>query len=122
MARHGICELARREPFTGTVQLRYIGSGKFNATYKGPEDPGYDPRAANSISDNRVASATYVNLAASYKLPEIGSGMSVESLRRDQQCVRSRSAGGAGRQWVSDQSGVLRHLWHDVESGVRVAF
>ncbi len=65
-------------PFTGTVQLRYIGSGKFNATYKGPEDPGYDPTQPNSINDNRVASATYVNLAGSYRLPELSRGMTVE--------------------------------------------
>jgi outer membrane receptor protein involved in Fe transport len=65
-------------PFTGTVQLRYIGWGKYNATYKGPEDPGYDPKLQNSISDNRVASATYVNLAGSYELPEFGKGMNVE--------------------------------------------
>jgi iron complex outermembrane recepter protein len=64
-------------PFTGTVQLRYIGWGKFNATYKGPEDPGYNPALPNSISDNRVASATYVNLTGAYKLPEL-SGMSIE--------------------------------------------
>ena len=65
-------------PFTGTAQLRYVGWGKFNATYKGPEDPGYEPTAPNSINDNRVASATYVNLAGSYRLPEFGEGMSVE--------------------------------------------
>jgi hypothetical protein len=65
-------------PFTGTLQLRYIGSGKFNATYKGPEDPGYDPTRQNSINDNRVASATYVNLSGSYRLPEFGKGMTVD--------------------------------------------
>jgi outer membrane receptor protein involved in Fe transport len=65
-------------PFTGTVQLRYIGPGKFNATYKGPEDPGYDPSRPNSINDNSVSSATYVNLAGSYRLPEFGRGMTVE--------------------------------------------
>jgi iron complex outermembrane receptor protein len=65
-------------PFTGTVQLRYIDSGKFNVTYKGPEDPGYDPSRPNSINDNRVASATYVNLSASYRLPELSKGTGIE--------------------------------------------
>jgi len=65
-------------PFTGTVQLRYVGPGKFNATYIGPDNSGYDPSLPNSINDNRVSSATYVNLAAAYKLPDFGKGASVE--------------------------------------------
>ena len=60
-----------RGPFTGTVQVRYIDSGKFNVTYKGPGDAGYNPALPNSINDNSVSSATYVNLSASYKLPAI---------------------------------------------------
>jgi outer membrane receptor protein involved in Fe transport len=56
-------------PFSGTVQLRYIGPGKFltldaaglpvregDATYEG------------SINDNKVASALYMNLASSFDI------------------------------------------------------
>lgn len=61
-------------PFTGTLQLRYIGPGRFEAvTAAGgyPVDPGsagYSTTNPNSISDNTVASATYVNLSGSYDL------------------------------------------------------
>lgn len=57
-----------RGPFVGTVQVRQIGSGSFNATYIGPDSSIYDPALPNSINDNTVPSATYVNLAGSYRL------------------------------------------------------
>ncbi len=59
-------------PFSGTVQLRYVGPGKFlTVTADGslavaPGDPGYAPTAIGSISENHVDSALYVNLSASY--------------------------------------------------------
>ncbi len=62
-------------PFAGTVQLRYVGPGKFLAVSAaggpavGPGDPGYATTNRNSISNNHVDSAVYVNLSASYKLP-----------------------------------------------------
>ena len=62
-------------PFSGTVQVRYIGPGKFaildgaGNLYVAPGDPGYSSTAEGSISNNSVASAVYVNLSASYKLP-----------------------------------------------------
>jgi len=61
------------------VTVRHVGKGKLNADWTGPEDPGYDPTQRNSVSTNRVDSATYVNLAMSYEIP-IGSegGDSVE--------------------------------------------
>jgi len=60
-------------PFSGTVQLRYVGPGKYltvlptGALPVEPGDPGYDPASPDSISNNHVKSATYVNLSASYK-------------------------------------------------------
>jgi outer membrane receptor protein involved in Fe transport len=60
-------------PFSGTVQVRYVGPGRFmTVTASGglaidPSDPGYDPTDANSVNDNHVDSATYVNLSAAYK-------------------------------------------------------
>jgi len=59
-------------PFTGTVQVHYVGPGRFlTLTASGgppvePGDPGYSTTDPNSISDNSVDSATYVNLSASY--------------------------------------------------------
>lgn len=63
-------------PFTATLQARYIGPGKFEAiTAAGgapiePGDAGYSTTNPNSISDNSVASATYLNLSGSYELGE----------------------------------------------------
>jgi len=63
-------------PFTGTVQVHYIGPGRFlTVTASGglaidPSDPGYSTTDPNSINDNSVDSATYVNLSASYKFLE----------------------------------------------------
>jgi hypothetical protein len=63
-------------PFSGTVQLRYVGPGRFlTVTAAGgapidPSDPNYDTTNPNSISNNHVKSATYVNLSASYKFFE----------------------------------------------------
>jgi iron complex outermembrane receptor protein len=63
-------------PFTGTVQARYVGPGRFMVlTAAGgppidPGDPGYATTDANSISDNSVNDALYFNLAASYDITE----------------------------------------------------
>ena len=60
-------------PFTGSVQMRYIGPGRFETiTANGglavaPGDPGYSPTDPNSISDNSVDSAVYFNLSTSYR-------------------------------------------------------
>ena len=59
-------------PFSGTVGVRYIGAGVLEAVtaYGGlpvtPGMPGYSTTNPNSISDNHVPSAFYVNLSASY--------------------------------------------------------
>jgi outer membrane receptor protein involved in Fe transport len=59
-------------PFSGTVQVRYVGPGRFTTTslFGGlavaPGDPGYATTNPNSISSNQVPSAWYVNLHASY--------------------------------------------------------
>jgi iron complex outermembrane receptor protein len=61
-------------PFTGTVQVRYIGSGRFETLTplnKPPVqigDPGYSNTNPNSINTNRVSAAAYVNLSASYRI------------------------------------------------------
>ncbi|HTB65645.1 MAG TPA: TonB-dependent receptor [Steroidobacteraceae bacterium] len=61
-------------PLSTTLQVRYIGSGTYEAitAFGGapiaPGDPGYATTNPNSINNNSVASATYLNLSGSYDL------------------------------------------------------
>ena len=55
--------------FNTTMTIRHVGKGVLNKERIGPEDDGYAPTLRNSISTNRVAAATYVNLAMSYEIP-----------------------------------------------------
>ena len=61
-------------PLSATLQVRWVGRGTFQTlTAAGgapiqPGDPGYSPTNINSINDNSVASATYLNLAGSYDI------------------------------------------------------
>jgi len=55
-------------PFSISGQLRYISSGVYNATLIGPGQDGYDPSAANSISDNSVGAYALVNLFGHYDI------------------------------------------------------
>lgn len=54
------------EPVSITLQNRYVGGGKINPVYVGPQDPGYSPYLPNSINDNWIGSRFYTNLSASY--------------------------------------------------------
>jgi outer membrane receptor protein involved in Fe transport len=61
-------------PLTATAQVRWIGPGTFE-TVTGiggapiaPGDAGYSTANPNSINNNSVASATYLNLAGSYDI------------------------------------------------------
>jgi outer membrane receptor protein involved in Fe transport len=64
----------KQGPFTGTIQVRYVGPGRyFTITPNGgaavdPGDAGYSTTNPDSINDNSVSSATYVNLSASYDI------------------------------------------------------
>lgn len=62
--------------FTGVVQIRYIGSGKYEVVdpntglpVLAPGDAGYSSTYGGSINNNSVASMTYFNLALTYTLP-----------------------------------------------------
>jgi outer membrane receptor protein involved in Fe transport len=55
-----------RGPASLTLQARYIDSGVLDATRLEPSDGGYSPTLANSTNDNRVASATYLNLFGNF--------------------------------------------------------
>jgi iron complex outermembrane recepter protein len=59
-------------PLTAVAQLRYIGSGSYEAQTAllgaplAPGDAGYATTNPNSINNNTVASAVYLNLSGSY--------------------------------------------------------
>jgi outer membrane receptor protein involved in Fe transport len=55
-------------PLSLTVEGRFIDDGLFDSTLIGPEQEGYNVNLSNSINTNHVASATYVNLGARYRL------------------------------------------------------
>ena len=63
-------------PFTGTLQVRYIGHGTFESitalqgTPVTTPLPPTDVNYPNTINDNSVASAAYLNLSASYDIGE----------------------------------------------------
>ncbi len=63
-------------PLTATIQLRYVGPGSYyTVTPSGgapvaPGDPGYASTDPNSISDNTVGSAAYINVSGSYDIIE----------------------------------------------------
>ncbi|MBU0876517.1 MAG: TonB-dependent receptor [Alphaproteobacteria bacterium] len=56
-----------------TLQGRYIGSGKYDATLVGPEDEGYAVTLPNSINTNRVPSRFYTNIGVTFDLISEGS-------------------------------------------------
>lgn len=66
------------QPFTAALRMTYVGGGKLDVGKIGPEDPGYSPSLANSISTNRVKSAAYFSLGLTYRLPAFGSRDGVE--------------------------------------------
>jgi len=57
-----------------SIETRYIEAGLFDATLIGPGQSGYNVNLPNSINNNHVAGAVYVNLGARYRLPLTKSG------------------------------------------------
>ncbi|MFC4255155.1 TonB-dependent receptor [Altererythrobacter xixiisoli] len=57
----------RNDAFTAVLSGRYVGKGRYNATYIGPDEEGYSPTAINSISDNSVDDRFYTGLALTYR-------------------------------------------------------
>jgi outer membrane receptor protein involved in Fe transport len=63
-------------PFSGTIQARYVGSGTYlTVTPSGgapvdPGDAGYSTTDPNSISDNSVDSAIYINISSSFDITD----------------------------------------------------
>jgi len=60
--------------FSGTVQLRYVGPGRYLTTTASgglavaPGDPGYSTTNPNSINENHVDQAIYTNVSASWDM------------------------------------------------------
>lgn len=67
----------QKSAFGLTFHGRYIAPGKFGAIFVGPGDEGYDPKAANSISNNRVEGRFYLNLSAQYDF-NVGDGRKLQ--------------------------------------------
>ena len=61
-----------RQPFSVTLQGRFIDKGVVDATRIDPSDAGYAPTLLNSTNDNHVASAFYANLFGSVDVPMFG--------------------------------------------------
>jgi hypothetical protein len=51
-----------------TAQVKYIPEGILNRDWIGPDDSRYTPYLTNSVNNNRIASATYLNLNGRVKL------------------------------------------------------
>lgn len=56
----------RGSRFDASVQLRWISKSHFNNALIGPDEAGYAVTLANSINNNVIPSATYVNVGGSY--------------------------------------------------------
>ena len=69
--------------FTATLQGRYISAGKLDAIYVGPDDPNYATTVLNSINDNSVPAAFYLNLFGTFKFgPDWENGNGIEMFFR----------------------------------------
>jgi len=82
-----------------------------------PSDPGYDSTDPNSITDNSVDDAIYINLAASFDVTK-----EIQVFGSLKQRVRQGSGDRAGRQRIPDQSSLFRHLRRTFRVGARVKF
>lgn len=67
----------RSDAFTAVLSGRYIGKGRYNATYTGPDEAGYDATELGSINDNSVDDRFYTGLAMTYRLG-LGADRNVE--------------------------------------------
>jgi len=60
------------QPWSFTLQNRYVGSGKYSPLYVGPQQAGYSPYLPNSINNNYVPGRFYTNLSAAYDFTVAG--------------------------------------------------
>jgi len=95
--------------FNATLSMRKVNSGIYDVRRTGPEDEGYDPHLANSISANRVEGRTYFGLAMSYEIPLLGGGDrslevfgSVENLFNKDPAIAPGGGGGGGSNYPTN--------------------
>jgi outer membrane receptor protein involved in Fe transport len=55
-------------PWSFTLQGRFISASIYDPRLLGPDQPGYNPAALNSISNNHIPSAFYLNAGAQFDL------------------------------------------------------
>lgn len=60
------------DPVTLTVNGRYVGGGKFDATLVGPEDADYSPASPISIGSNRVTGRFYLDATIQFDVVNAG--------------------------------------------------
>ncbi len=56
----------RMDRLTAVLSGRYVGKGRYNVTYTGPDEEGYSASEMNSINDNSVEDRFYTGLALTY--------------------------------------------------------
>lgn len=61
-----------QQPVTVSLQGRYIGGGRFDATLVGPGDQHYDPASPISIGNNRVGGRFYLDLSTRFDVVDDG--------------------------------------------------
>ncbi len=92
--------------FNATLSVRRINSGIYDVRRTGPEDEGYDPHLANSISTNRVEGRTYFGLAMSYEMPLGGSSVewfgAIENLFDEKPAIAPGGGGGGGSNYPTN--------------------
>ena len=76
--------------FTGTVQGRYLSSGKYDFYGVGPGDVDYDPSVSYTYSNNKIPFYQIYNMTLSYTFEDIaGDNSSMQVFAHRQQSVRS---------------------------------
>ncbi len=63
---------------SATLQTRYLGEVRVNSTLIGPDQKGYSPTLANSVSDNINSAYAYFDLSAQYDIVDRGDGRKVQ--------------------------------------------
>ncbi len=108
-----------RDPWSVTVQARYIDSGVLDAQRFDPSDSGYSSTLFNSTNDNHVAGATYFNLFGNIDLTQ--SGPNVQLFAAITNLFDKEPPFAPGTP-VSDQPHVLRSDWPQLSRWRACAF
>ncbi len=86
-----------RQRFTTTLETRYIGSGTLNTVWIESPPGAASNTLANSVNDNTVDDAYYLNWSGSYDIRQERDGNSTAAFLGREQSARRRPGGRAGR-------------------------